>query len=434
MTVSLARRLVWEGVAAPEDVNAALQVHVNGRASFLGALVQRQPEMLGRLEAELGASRGAHHSPVVADALLMRALPPGLSVALLAVPVGRDPHTGRVLVVVADATDPHTATEIAHHLGAPVDVVVAPLGRVLAALGPRDPQASTPPPGPKAAARPSSAIRANTLKPIAAPQEPRKSEPPIPLVRPYAAGVQAPSTVKGVAPQASGPGYAPQVVVSPGAHAPMAAEPIIQLTRTKSLAPPSVSDSSESTGPVTSVGLQAPPTRTLAGPEPTTTTAPWGADGPPLERALETLQQAASAEDVVSALVRGLSGPGGTVLVLAARGKVFEGRDASERAAREAIRGLVISTDRPSVLLTAVQTGHYLGPIPQTLVHAELARILGGSSDEIAVGVVTVSGRAALVYVVSGSETPYLATRRGDRLAEAASRALERIVRDRKKP
>jgi hypothetical protein len=432
MTVGFARRLVCEGVVAQEDVNAALQAHVNRRASFLGALVQRQPEMLERLEAELGGQRGGQEPVLVADAALMQALPPGLAATLLAVPVGRDPHTGRVRVVVAEATDTHAASEIAHHLGAAVDVVVAPLGRVLAALAPRESRKSTPAAGTHASSRPPAAIRPGTLKPIAPPLEVRKSEPPIPLVRVYAETAQAPNTVKGVAPQATGPGYAPQVVVSPRTAAPVAAEPVIQLTRTKSVAP-EAAGSPESSGPITVVGLAGPSSHALASTGDGSSATPGGAEASLLDRTLADLERAATPEDVVAALVRGLSGPGSRVLVLAARGKVFEGRDASDHGSREAVRALVISSDRPSVLLTAVQTGHYVGPMPRTLVHGELAQILGESSDEIAVGVVSVSGRAALVYVVSGHETPYLATRRGDRLAQAGGRALERIVRERKK-
>jgi hypothetical protein len=131
--------------------------------------------------------------------------------------------------------------------------------------------------------------------------------------------------------------------------------------------------------------------------------------------------------------VRGLSRVARKVVVLAVRGKVFEGRDTNDDSARDSVRALVISGDRPSVVLTAMQTGQYAGPIPQTLVHQELSRILGNPNDDIAVGSVTVSGRAALVYVAAGLDTAYLATRRGEELAQAASRALERIVRGRKK-
>jgi hypothetical protein len=45
---------------------------------------------------------------------------------------------------------------------------------------------------------------------------------------------------------------------------------------------------------------------------------------------------------------------------------------------------------------------------------------------------VVVSGRPTLVVLMSAFASAYLATRRADQLAQAASRALERIVRERK--
>jgi hypothetical protein len=191
-----------------------------------------------------------------------------------------------------------------------------------------------------------------------------------------------------------------------------ASEPVIELTRPK--ASPSSPEASKSE-PSQPVPESAPPS------------------APRVEAALRAFDQAGSPEDVVRALVNGLSSVAARVLVMAARGKVFEGRESNVPSLDKEARALVISGDRPSVLVTATQTGHYLGPIPQTLVHTELARLLGDPSDEIAVGVVTVSSRPALVYVLASMSTVYLATRAGDQLAQAAAHALERIVRHRKK-
>jgi hypothetical protein len=147
----------------------------------------------------------------------------------------------------------------------------------------------------------------------------------------------------------------------------------------------------------------------------------------------QELDEAKTPEEVVTVLARGLSRVARRVIVLAVRGKVFEGRDANDDATRAAIRSLVVSSDRPSVLLTAVQSGSYLGPIPETRVHADLARPLAGFTDQIAVGTVLVSGRAALVYVMAGFDTAYLATRRAQELALTCGKTLERIVRGRRK-
>jgi hypothetical protein len=479
MTVGLARRLVWEGIVGPDDVNAALYTHVTERTSFLAALVRSRPELAARLEAELGTSRAGISSVVVQEASLAALLPPGLAEALLVVPVGRDPQTGAVRVVAAEPADTHVQAELAYHFGAPVEVSGAPLRSIIAALSlrgaapevhltpafgtsmPEAPASVVPPtPGgapssPRASVVPSSPapIPIENPRPKASPESPvgRPSDRPIPLVRVSSEPAPPPATVKGVAPQAMGTGRAsPQVVVQRRNPAPVAPEPVIELTRAKSVAPRD-EGRADSSPPMTVPGTGPLLATTLVGPVPaavgaaegqvvTTMPAPGydtssapATDEEAAARALDELGLASSAEEVVSALIRGLGAVASRVLVLAVRGKVFEGRDASDGPSREAVRSLVVSGERPSVLLTAMQTGSYLGPVPRTLVHAELARILDDASDEIAVGVVSVSGRAALVYVAAGLQTAYLATRRGDQLAGAAGRALERIVRQRKK-
>jgi hypothetical protein len=428
MTVALARRLVWEGVLAPEEVSTALQAHVIERLAFVRALVRGDPTLLPRLEAELGHLRGGSAPAIEPDAELMRALPPALPLMLLAVPVGKDPTTGVVRIVAADPSDAHVAIEMSHHLGAAVEVVSGPLRALFEALGVRS--SSSPPRAQLDVAPLKHAPAAVTTM--------RPSDRPIPLLR-VSSDAPGPRTVKGVAPQASGAAFASSVVVPPRVAQRTNSEPVIQLTRTKSLGPPSSpSGAPVSSGPSTVHGSPSP-TSPPGAPAPSPPGAP--APSPPgaasrargPDTSIADFQSAGTPEDVVSILVRGLSRVARLVVVLAVRGKVFEGRDTNDEAARDAVRALVISGDRPSVALTAMQTGQYVGPMPQTLVHQELSRILGGPNDDIAVSSVTVSGRAALVYVASGLDTTYLATRRGEALAQAASRALERIVRGRKK-
>src|SRR6476660_7945098 len=118
MSVSLARRLVSEGVVAPEDVNAALRSHVIERVAFLRQLVRQRPDLVQRLEAELGCRASAATPRIVADAKLMGQLPKELPATLLAVPVGRDPDGRAIHVVAADPTDPHVQSELSHHFRA----------------------------------------------------------------------------------------------------------------------------------------------------------------------------------------------------------------------------------------------------------------------------------------------------------------------------
>lgn len=412
MTVALARRLVWDGIVSLDEANQALHSHVTRRVAFLQALLEANSELAPRLEAELGGARPALSTVVIPDRELSRRLPPGLCSALLAVPVGRDLRTGAIKVLAPDPSDPHIAEEFSYHLGAPVEVGRAPLQAMLLAVAAHA-EGETGPSG-------TPAFGTQVSIPLA---QPNPSEPPIPLVRVSGEAAKAPATVKGVAPQGSVSGFVAPVVVGGRSSTRPATEPIIQLTRAKSLAPPATVKGTGPAGSPDSGGPSGAPTEEAESGPPT-----------PLEDSRrEEFEAAKTPEEVTSVIVRGLSRVARRVLVLAVRGKVFEGRDSNDEVTRAAIRGLVVSADRPSVLLTAVQSGRYLGPVPETRVHADLANLLGGVTDQIAVGTVLVSGRAALIYVLAGFDTAFLATRRAEELGQAAGKALERIVRQRRK-
>jgi hypothetical protein len=375
MTVSLARRLTWEGVVAPEDSNDALYRHVTERISFLQGLVERHPEMAERLELELGHPSDRAAAPIESDPALLARLPPGLTISLAALPVRRDPTTGVVHVLAAHPTDAHLASELSFHLESPVEVSGAPLTAILAALAGSS-----------------------------------SSEPPIPLVR-RNLEPSPPSTARHGS-------LAPPSPVAPGTRATsLAPMPIIALTGTRPTGTPSLPATSNDASSAPSPKESLPPAALLESEL----------------SALDDLAQAATPEEVVAALVAGLASVAATVVVLAARGKNFEGRDTNDARIRQAVRVLTIPIDRPSILQTAVQSMGYVGPVPQTPIHEELASILGNPEGEVAVGAVMVTGRAALVYVMTGLTTTYLATRRGDKLGDAAGKALARIVRGRKK-
>jgi MshEN domain len=415
MTVALARRLVWDGVVAPEEANLALLAHVMLRVSFLQALLEHNSELAPRLEPELGAMRPGVSTVVIVDRELMRRLPAGLCSTLLAVPVGKDPRTGATKVLAADPSDPHIAEEFSYHLGGPVEVGKAPLRAMLLAAA----QTLESEVGPTGTPAFGTQVLSDGPKPS-------QSEPPIPLVRVSAEAARGPVTVKGVAPQGTSTGYVAPVVVGAGTSHRPTSEPVIELTRAKSLAPPVTV---KGTGPG-SAPASDPHSASAGAPSGESETGPLT----PIEDSRrEEFEQANTPEEVTSVVVRGLARVARRVLVLAVRGKVFEGRDANDDASRSGIRNLVVSADRPSVLLTAIQSGSYVGPVPETRVHGDLARLLGGFTDQIAVGTVRVSGRAALVYVMAGFDTAFLATRRAAELAQVAGNALERIVRKRRK-
>jgi hypothetical protein len=396
MTVSLARRLTWEGVIAPEDANAALYRHVTERISFLQGLVERHPELALRLEAELGTGEAA--SPIVPEPELLAALPPGLVLALAALPLRRDPASSVVHVVAAHAGDTHVAAEIAYHLGAPVEVTGAPLRSILQAL----PRAFFGAESPR-------------QTPALGTKVPSPSERPIPLVR-VSSEAGPPSTIPhGTFIPRQAP---PPVVEHPVSLVPIRPEPIIPLTRTR---PGGAGSSPTSSEPQSALAREEQERAAAARAE------------EDASRALEAIAQASTPEEVVTAFIAGLRTVAAKVLVLSVRAKSFDGREASDGAGREAVRALSIPADRPSILQTAVQGMGYVGPLPDTPVHEALMKALGSPRDEVAAGAVMVSGRATLVYLAAGLMTTYLATRRGDQLADAAGKALARIVRERKK-
>lgn len=149
----------------------------------------------------------------------------------------------------------------------------------------------------------------------------------------------------------------------------------------------------------------------------------------PLEEVLSALDAAASPEELVSLLVRGMAPA--SALVLALRTGVYEGRAGSAGMPVEAVRAVRVPAATASVVETAARSGFYLGALPFTPAHASLRALFGEDPDaEVYVRPVVASGRASLV-LLSGllPVGPTVdATRRADELARAAGRSLERIL------
>jgi hypothetical protein len=122
-------------------------------------------------------------------------------------------------------------------------------------------------------------------------------------------------------------------------------------------------------------------------------------------------------------------------IVFAIKNASFDGRIASVGVEQRAkARQLTLLAHQPSVLETAVKSGFYLGPIPNTPNHRELREALAPDAvSEVYVTVVTVSDRPSLVWLLAGFEQSLDLTRRADEIALAAGRALGRILRQRKR-
>ncbi len=196
MSVELARRLLTWGVP-PSEVEAALLDVVRQGVSLVRAVAERSPELLEQLEREIGRLELPSIEMVRASPDIAGELPPGLCERLVAVPVHRDPRSGRVDVAAVDALDPHIQAEFTHHLSAPVRVLRARYAAVMVALsGLRT--ARNAPPRRKASV---------TVPPPELQPTPTPTEPPLALVK-----KQAP------------------------APADDAAEPVLNLTRPKAAA------------------------------------------------------------------------------------------------------------------------------------------------------------------------------------------------------
>ena len=123
MPDELTKALLLEEAASERAIAEALFASVTGGVPLVQALVDARavtPDVLGRYLARTEAPYLRHVAPLVE---LVDRLPPGLCARLLAIPVRHDAITGTVDVVVADASDPHPAKEIAFHLQMPVRVV-----------------------------------------------------------------------------------------------------------------------------------------------------------------------------------------------------------------------------------------------------------------------------------------------------------------------
>jgi hypothetical protein len=130
----LTKTLLLEEAAAPRAIADALFASVTGNVPLLQALIDSGAASSEIVTRYLGRSETPYLRQVIPVLDLVERLPRGLCKRLLAIPVRRDAITGTVDVVVADPSDPHPASEIAFHLGAPVRLVRASVASIEEAL------------------------------------------------------------------------------------------------------------------------------------------------------------------------------------------------------------------------------------------------------------------------------------------------------------
>jgi hypothetical protein len=393
VTVELARRLIESGVPLA-DIEAALLSVVERGLPLSEALAQQDPGLLARVDQELNRSELPSVLTVRASPELYARLPDGMCRRLLAVPVHVDPRTGRVDVAAVEPLDPHIAQEFGYQLDQPVRVLHASREAVSGALDKlqQRTKVSVLPPG-----RAAEALGSDAPIPLVKLDSAARSDAPIPLVRRSMVPVRAGRSVPPTALPAD--------------------EGVAASWRSR---PPPVD---------LVVGIRAEAARV----EPARAEQLRRSSLPPQLTVRERLEQAAAPEAVLE-LLRDALAPAPSI-VFAIKSASFEGRIAAEVVERRVpAKQLSLLSHQPSVLETAVKSGFYLGPIPNTPNHRELRDALPpDAANEVYVTVITVSDRPSLVWLIAGFEQSLDLTRRADEVALAAGRALARILRDRKR-
>jgi hypothetical protein len=134
-------------------------------------------------------------------------------------------------------------------------------------------------------------------------------------------------------------------------------------------------------------------------------------------------------DQVVALALRGLRLLARRVAVFAVKRDGFQGWACNpEFGEVNAMRGVKIPPDQPSIFATAAVTSLYLGPIPSTPAHAELLRIMKHASSDVAAAAVRTAGRPAMILVADELNDTMIGTRRMDELARHVGISLSRLI------
>jgi hypothetical protein len=321
----------------------------------------------------------------------------------LAVPVHVDPRTGRVDVAAVEPLDPHIAQEFGYHLDQPIRVLHASYEAVKGALE-----------------RLQQALKVSVLPPQRGQEPGISSDAPIPLVK-LDTGARSDAPIPLVR-RSMLPVRAPSVAPKARSAAPKGALPETE----------GVALSWRSKPPPVDLVAAAQRERQAAAarPAPSVPHASLQVSGLTTREKLED----ATSPDAVLEILRDCLAPSAAI-VFAIKNASFDGRVASPAVeARTPAKEISLLSHQPSVLETAVKSGFYLGPIPNTPNHRELREALPPDAvSEVYVTVITVSERPSLVWLLAGFERSLDLTRRADEIAIVAGRNLARILRQRKK-
>jgi hypothetical protein len=423
VSVEFGRRLLLSGAVGPSEIQAALFRHLGSGVPFLRALVEIGGVSERVLEEELTRSSVQMLDAVTLSAALMYELPEGLCRRLLAVPVRRDARSGVVEVAVADPYDTHAAEELAFHLKSEVKVFCARLTAIEHALRSFDEKG------------PSGAAVAQRAEPAPAAISGRSpSGPPIPLVKRSARSAEGFVGGRSVALsdddetiEVLGVRDIVEQMEGDGGLTDDLGQPILPLTTSKVPRAPKIPKFGKEAA--SSKQPEVPPPTSRGPFSPKAPVAPF-AD---IDGVLKAFDKARTRDEVIENLIAGMSTVAKRVGAFAVKKKGFRGiacnRDFGEA---KGFREIEIPTDSPTVLGIATSKGSYLGPLPATPPHEPLLRFLNGSAGDVAVVLVSVAGRPAVVLLADTLGDKTIATRRAEELGREASRAFSRILTDAK--
>ncbi len=442
MSVELGRSLLLSDAVREKAVARALYVSVTQHIPLVQALLLTSAMDEPHLEAELGRGELPALVEVRPAYDLVDQLPRGLCKQLLAIPLGRDAHSGAVDLAVVDARDPHPAREVAHVLRAEVHLIRTTIGAMRAALRAIDEHQATqaPPPSQNAqslaapiwmrgAERPGGERVRTPLwgTPIvtvspSSPPHVGGADMPIPLMRrsllptappPSAALPPSVREVRPARPPSVLPGPRDSQVPPPDTQ--RDAEPVFALRQSTSVsrrptAPPSMRY------PV----LSSPPIASHAPMPPFPDPAP----------VLAAMHEANDRDAIVALLMSGVRVVARRVAVLAVKRDAFVGWSCnSEFGDARAWRKLTVPTSLPSVFASAASGITYLGPLFRTEAHEPVVQFMHGATRDVGVTSVRVNMHPALILLADELGDTALGTKRMEVLAKGAGDALARIVK-----
>jgi hypothetical protein len=392
MSFPLARSLLLADAVTAEALAKALLVSATRGTSLVRALLTTRAIDPARLEQQLDRGEAPYMRHVAPVMSLVQQLPPGLCERLLALPVRRDPRTGTVDVAVVDARDPHPVHEVAHWLHAPVRMVRTSLAAMDSALRRLDEKAE---PG---------------VRPLAAPIWVPTPGEPVDLTKTPAYGLPA---------------------VEESKLRELEEDIPIPLRRRSSFAPTTVVD----------VGPPAIEKDPLSDGEPVLDLRKRKSSNPPEQPLLPAtvLERIRAAEDrdlILELVVEGVRSVAPRVAVFAVRKDSLIGWTCSpEMADRTELRAARF-TPGPETVLDGVlaSEGAIFLRIPKDAAHAPLLSGLSRApAGDVALATIRVESRAVALVMVDGFGDELAIAKRLDEVTQAASEALARLLRERRK-